>query len=444
MLKNYSYCLNPNCQKLNTKNNAQYCISCGFELLLNNRYRANKPIGQGGFGKTYLAVDESLSPQRRCVIKQFVPPNTSSTTATKLFQAEAMRLKELGFHPQIPTFYDYIEQAGQRYIVQEYIDGQNLAEELQAEGANSEAQVWELLKSILSVLQFIHHNQTIHRDIKPENIIRRASNRLLVLVDFGAAKYATATILTHTGTTIGSAAYTAPEQLFGKATFVSDLYSLGVTCIHLLTQVEPFDLYSTSEDKWVWRDYLVEPVSPGLSQVLDKLLEKATSKRYQSVAAVLAELETVVKTQHFNLSTFSNIDALSNKKILFDSSELKNCQSPIDNIKNENSAIPEGKECNFLSPTFEYSNTSLKDYYSRQELKADLFYQPCPAAPIHQQELIASKDIKAFDKGGLKLKLTIFEQLTIKFVTLALAVNFRKIGLEKKIDKLPHQTGNWW
>jgi serine/threonine protein kinase len=106
----------------------------------------------------------------------------------------------------------------------------------------------------------------------------------------GAAKHATGTALLKTGTMIGSAEYTAPEQIRGKAVFASDLYSLGATCIHLLTQMSPFDLYDVSEGKWVWRDYLHHPVSDALGRILDNLLESATNRRARSPDAVLADL----------------------------------------------------------------------------------------------------------------------------------------------------------
>jgi len=246
-----------------------HCASCGASLLLADRYCALKPVGQGGFGRTFLAIDEYQSDKPRCIIKQFCPPRLNSKTATDLFQAEAERLKSLGSHPQIPTFIDYIEQGGQQYIIQEFIAGSNLEQQLKHEGPFNETQISHLLLDILPVIKFVHENRVIHRDIKPENIIRRSSDDKLVLVDFGAAKHATGTALAITGTTIGSVGYTAPEQIMGKATFASDLYSLGVTCIHLLTEVEPFELYSFSEDAWVWRDYLTSPVGDRLGHVLD-------------------------------------------------------------------------------------------------------------------------------------------------------------------------------
>ncbi|MBD2012980.1 serine/threonine protein kinase [Microcoleus sp. FACHB-53] len=306
-----SYCLNPSCSKPQNPNGIQLCRNCGSTLLLQKRYQALKLIGQGGFGRTFLAVDGGKPSKPRCVIKQFFPqqPGTDhAQKAAELFRQEAKRLKELGKHPQIPTLLAYFEQKGQQYLVQECIEGQNLAQELAEEGAFNESQIRELLTSLLPILKFVHEHQVIHRDIKPANIIRRISPTLgtqrgvtlthrrksqLVLVDFGAAKFATGTALLKTGTSIGSAEYTAPEQIRGKAVFASDLYSLGVTCIHLLTQIPPFDLFDSSEDTWVWRDFLLSPVSPPLARVLDKLLRSATKRRYQSVAEVVKDLTFV-------------------------------------------------------------------------------------------------------------------------------------------------------
>ena len=257
-------------------------------------------IGQGGFGRTFLAVDEDKPSKPRCVIKQFFPQTqgTQNTQkAVELFEQEAVRLDSLGKHPQIPELLGYFIQDGQQYLVQEFVDGQNFAQVLEAEGAFSETQIRDLLNNLLPVVEFIHSRNVIHRDIKPENIIRSTTpyqeeirQGQLFLVDFGAAKYATGTALARTGTVIGSAGYAAPEQAGGKAVFSSDLYSLGVTCIHLLTQAEPFDLYSFSEATWVWRDYLNAPVSHQLGQVLDKMLEMAINRRYQSAAEVLNDL----------------------------------------------------------------------------------------------------------------------------------------------------------
>ena len=293
-----SYCLNPACQSPQNPSAATFCQGCGSPLMLKQRYRARRLIGQGGFGRTFLAVDEYLPSKPDCVIKQFFPQDQGlehAEKAAELFQQEAMRLDDLGRHPQIATLLAYFDQDRRQYLVQEFIDGRNLTQELEAEGPFSEEQIWQVLAELLPVLQFLHDCQVIHRDVKPENIIRRvASERVapgetLVLVDFGAAKLATGTALQRTGTVIGSAGYTAPEQLMGKAIFASDLYSLGVTCLHLLTEVPPFDLFDISEGTWVWRDRVPVPVSHSLGCVLDKLLHNGTRQRYQSANEVLQD-----------------------------------------------------------------------------------------------------------------------------------------------------------
>lgn len=289
-----SYCLNPHCPKPENPNHVNFCVTCGAKLLLKERYRAIKPIGQGGFGKTFLAVDEDKPSKPRCVIKQFYPQSQGTNTlakAVELFNQEAVQLDELGKHPQIPELLAYFTQEARQYLVQEFIDGQNLAQELAHRGAFSETQIWQLLNDLLSVLQFCHARHVIHRDIKPENIIRESdAQRKLVLVDFGAAKSATGAALNKTGTSIGSPEYVAPEQMRGRAIFASDIYSLGATCINLLTVRSPFDSYDINNDTWVWQQYLQTPVSNELSRILNKMLESIPIRRYQTVDEVLKDL----------------------------------------------------------------------------------------------------------------------------------------------------------
>ncbi|MEA5605859.1 protein kinase domain-containing protein [Nostoc sp. UHCC 0252] len=288
-----SYCLNPHCPKPENPNHVNFCVTCGAKLLLRERYRAIKPIGQGGFGKTFLAVDEDKPSKPRCVIKQFYPQSQGTNTlakAVELFNQEAVQLDELGKHPQIPELLAYFTQEDRQYLVQEFIDGHNLAQVLAHRGAFSETQIRQLLNDLLSVLQFCHARHVIHRDIKPENIILRESDRKLVLVDFGAAKSATGAALNQTGTSIGSPEYVAPEQMRGRAVFSSDIYSLGATCINLLTARSPFDSYDTSNDAWVWQQYLKTPVSNELSRILNKMLESIPIRRYQTVDEVLKDL----------------------------------------------------------------------------------------------------------------------------------------------------------
>ena len=326
-----SYCLNPTCREPQNLDSADCCQACGSSLRLRHRYRSIGLIGQGGFGRTFLAMDEGQRAEGRgqraegagevgdageagvaelraslksqtvsqtslCVIKQFLPLQTAaieSATAIALFRQEAQRLKELGEHPQIPRLLDFFQEDQQLYLVQEFIDGQNLEQLLVEQGAFSEAAIWQLLEQVLPVLKFVHDHQIIHRDIKPANLIWQQVGEYsrLVLVDFGAAKLVQPSDRLKTGTSIGSAEYVAPEQARGKAGFASDLYSLGVTCIYLLTHVSPFDLFDTVNDRWAWQQYLAEPVSDRLASILDRLVQNALSKRFQSADEVMGAIE---------------------------------------------------------------------------------------------------------------------------------------------------------
>jgi formylglycine-generating enzyme required for sulfatase activity len=291
------YCLNPSCYTRQNSAQARFCQACGAKLLLGDRYRAVRLIAQGGFGRTFLGIDQYKPSHPKCAIKQFAPQGQGNLEkAAELFKQEAMRLEELGKHDRIPELLAYCEQEGQQYLMQEFIDGHDLGTEVAQQGTFDRAKVEHLLNNLLPILQFIHAGGVIHRDIKPENIIRRHRDGQLVLVDFGAAKYATSTALLRTGTSIGSAEYIAPEQARGKAVFASDLYSLGVTCIYLLTGVSPFDLID-GNNAWIWRSHLKGKEIPhSLGRTIDRLIAHAVNHRYQSADRVLADLKPTSAT----------------------------------------------------------------------------------------------------------------------------------------------------
>jgi serine/threonine protein kinase len=271
-------------------------MNCGASLLLRDRYRAIRLIGQGGFGKTFLAVDEDKPSQPSCVIKQFFPTVQGAMAIAKageLFQQEAATLERLGVHPQIPDLFAYfVTGDGQQYLVQEFISGQNLSAELQEQGAFAQSKIREILQELLAILAYVHDNQVIHRDIKPENIIRRTSDQKLFLVDFGAAKsIATTEISGNQGTRIGTYEYTAPEQMRGFANFGSDLYSLGATCLNLLTGLATDQLSDMHEMVWIWEKQVGgRSIDQRFAAILNKLVAYTLAERYQSVAEVLADL----------------------------------------------------------------------------------------------------------------------------------------------------------
>ncbi len=268
---------------------------------MRDRYLAIQPIGQGGFGRTFKAIDEDKPAKPFCVIKQFLPQMEGSTAATKaaeLFTQEASALEQLD-NPSIPKLLAYFITPDRRlYLVQEFIDGQNLKGELETNGVFSSAQIRELLLTLLPVLDYIHKLGYVHRDIKPENIMRRTDNRRLFLVDFGAAKVTTPDRSQLQGTTIGTPEFMAPEQGWGKAFPASDLYSLGVTCVHLLTGVSPFALIDDNSGEWAWRSYLSQSIDPNLAAILDKLIQHKPGDRYATSLEVIAQLQNGLVTQN--------------------------------------------------------------------------------------------------------------------------------------------------
>jgi Uncharacterized conserved protein len=253
-----------------------------------------KFLGQGGFGRTYLAedIDKLNLP---CVVKQLAP-NVQGTwainKAVELFQQEARQLQQLGQHPQIPSLDAYFEQDNYLYLVQQFVDGDNLLKLFQNRGIWQESQVKQLLLELLPVLKFIHEQKIIHRDIKPENIMRRRSDNLFMLIDFGVSKQLSGTVMSRLGTQIGSDGYTPLEQMQGGEAYpASDLFSLGATAFHLLTGVYPFSLWVEHGYSWTanWQQHLKIPIDNGLTLILSKLLAKDIQQRYQSAEEVLKD-----------------------------------------------------------------------------------------------------------------------------------------------------------
>jgi formylglycine-generating enzyme required for sulfatase activity/tRNA A-37 threonylcarbamoyl transferase component Bud32 len=302
-------CQNPNCSNPFNHDGNRFCISCGqsnFGKLLRNRYRVLRLLGEGGFSRTYAAEDADRL-NAPCVIKQFFPQvqgTIQRAKAAEFFKEEAFRLYELGEnHTQIPRLLAYFEQGSSLYLVQEFIPGLTLLQEVQ-QGFFNEEKIRQLLADLLPVIDFIHSLNVIHRDIKPENIIRRDSDGKPVLIDFGGAKQVTQTSLARQATVIYTIGYAPTEQMAGFACQASDLYALGVTCVRLLTQCLPLQnadgqiqdrLYDAMNAKWLWQEILQEKgiiISDGLRKILDTLLKHLPKDRYQSAAEVLNDLKS--------------------------------------------------------------------------------------------------------------------------------------------------------
>ncbi|MDY7021648.1 MAG: serine/threonine-protein kinase [Cyanobacteriota bacterium] len=304
-----SYCINPNCKHPHNPAHHSYCQSCGFGLKLKDRYRIIKVLGQSVTSRTFLAVDDDQPSKSRCVIKQFLDraqsdsssalDNAANLRLVPVSHLPATELERLGKNLAIPELWASFQENGYHYYVHEYIPGDNLATELDHNGIFREEQVWQLLNDVLPTLEEIHDNNIVHADIKPENLIRRSSSNgddldddepEIMLVDVGSAVHPEDALILDDQHQ-GSAEYSAPEQLHSQPKPSSDLYSVGVTCLHLMTQVSPFDLYDVKSNTWVWRDYVKYPISRRLGKVLDKMVQRHPSKRYQSVPEVMQDLK---------------------------------------------------------------------------------------------------------------------------------------------------------
>ncbi|GAB4370196.1 MAG: hypothetical protein Kow00121_10670 [Elainellaceae cyanobacterium] len=266
------------------------------EVRLGGRYQLISYLGGGGFGQTYLAQDMHLPGQPQCVVKHLKPKlidAISLETAHRLFETEAQVLYRLSDFSQIPRLLAHFEENQEFYLVQEFIDGDNLGKELVPGQRLSEAQTIALLHDILEVLVYIHHHNVIHRDLKPSNLIRRRKDGKMVLIDFGAVKQLTTQIQTHGHSTqtiaIGSPGYMPTEQLAGKPRFCSDLYALGMIGIQALTGLHPKSLPEDARtSEMIWRDRA--EVSVRLANILDNMIRYDFRQRYQSAVEVLADL----------------------------------------------------------------------------------------------------------------------------------------------------------
>lgn len=266
--------------------------------ILQNRYRVLSILGQGGFGRTYLAEDQGRF-NERCALKEFIP-NTNGTYALdkskELFQREAAILYQIQ-HPQIPQFRATFEENQRLFLVQDYVEGKTyrtLLNERKALGSLfSEAEVVLFLRQILPVLAHIHARGIIHRDIAPDNIILRASDRVPVLIDFGVVKELATRVSgdpAMPATSVGKVGYAPSEQMLsGQATPSSDLYALAVTAIVLLTGKEPQELLDQHTLVWSWQQWT--KVSPALALLFNRMLSRVPGDRYQSVREVVQALD---------------------------------------------------------------------------------------------------------------------------------------------------------
>ncbi len=267
---------------------------------LTGRYKIVKQLGGGGFSQTFIAEDGYLPDRPSCVIKQLKPASTQVEVlriSRELFDKEAKVLYRLGKHECIPSLLAHFEEDEEFFLAQELIEGDVLTQEIRRGQCLGEQYTIDFLTDILPTLDFVHRQQVIHRDIKPSNLIRRVSDRKIVLIDFGAVKEVSTQPISQFGSTsslvIGSPGYMPNEQYSGKTMFASDIYAVGVIAMQALTGLLPNQIPEdivTSE--FCWRDRA--KVTPTLADVIDKMVRYDFRQRYQSANEVLDALQPLL------------------------------------------------------------------------------------------------------------------------------------------------------
>jgi WD40 repeat protein len=309
------YCFNPSCLQINRDRSTQFCCNCGNALSLCDRYQAIAILHRDNRSQVFQ-VSDRLNPNRY-ILRQIHKENPTNNYFDRLVSY----LKEIDLHRDIPDYIDSFETDDYYYLVREFIEGDNLETLVNRSGTFPVDRVWQVLLDILPVLHHLHSHELMHREIEPRNIIatdksvrkvvveaappRRGSppaphiySDKFILVDWISLTKATSAKNidsdTLSGRSSGSAEYSAPESLEGKPCFASDLYSLGLVCLYLLTGLHPFNLFNPANYSWEWRDYwqiseteLNSDRRDRLGDIIDRLIIPDLTKRLRSPSEVL-------------------------------------------------------------------------------------------------------------------------------------------------------------
>jgi serine/threonine-protein kinase len=304
-----------------TSQQTQLSQLCGSKQLFRDRYQILGILGRGGFGITFLAKNALLPGNPVCVIKQLCPKASNPQSwqrACDRFEKEAKTLGKLGSHSQIPMLLDYFTQNGEFYLVQEYVRGSTLAQEVRRNGPKNEAGVKKFLQELLPVLQYLHKHRVIHRDIKPQNLLCCEDDQRVVLIDFGAVKEelvdACENEINKAPATnfVGTMGFAPPEQFSLRPVYASDIYALGMTCIYLLTGKGPLEFdYDPNTGEICWQKQV--DISKNFAEVLGKMVKISLAERFKTADDVIKALDQEKYLP--NLSNCLATQKLKNKSI---------------------------------------------------------------------------------------------------------------------------------
>ena len=282
--------------------------------LIASRYEVQRTLGQGAFGRTFLARDREAG--RDVAIKMLDTQRVETLKGFELFEREAAVLRSVRHHG-VPEVFASLrgewEGRPAAFLVMEYVEGKSLATLIEERHHLGPAEASHILLELLGVLDYLHGRAPpiLHRDIKPANIIVRPDG-FPTLVDFGAVRTALHAPGQDGSTIVGTYGYMPYEQHMGQATPASDLYALAATYLHLLTGRPPQE-FMTPEGR-----IEVPPGLPGgerQREVLGRLLRPAPTERYQSARevrqALLATEAGTAAPGTRSLATISQRKALS-------------------------------------------------------------------------------------------------------------------------------------
>src|SRR5205823_13141600 len=264
--------------------------------LQGGRYVINKVLGQGGMGAALLATDKRLD-NKAVVIKELVSDNSDPVKFKedeRNFKQEVVTLAHLD-HPLIPNVTDNFEETSRYFMVQEYIEGENLEDRLDRTGQPmKEREALNVASQVLDVLEYLAQQTPpiVHRDIKPANIIIGEKDKRAHLVDFGIARADVARNAQRKQTSaLGTPGYAPPEQYQGNADPRSDLYALAATLHHLLTNRDPRNhppfTYPPART-------LNPQLSPEIEKILSRALINDINQRYQSATAMKKDIDDIL------------------------------------------------------------------------------------------------------------------------------------------------------
>jgi serine/threonine protein kinase len=263
--------------------------------ILGGRYEIKEKLGSGGMAVVYKARCTWLD--RIVTVKVLRDELVNDEEFVRRFRQEAQAVARLS-HPNIVSVYDVGQEDGTYYIVMEYIDGQTLKEMIKEKGKLSPEKAIDLTSQICSALEHAHENNIIHRDIKPHNILMTSRGKVKV-ADFGIARAAAETTVTHPGKIMGSVHYLSPEQARGEVVGISsDLYSAGAVLYEMLTGRVPFEGESPISvalkhlQDPIIRPRELDPTIPEpVEQVILRALNKDPKKRFSSAREMLKALK---------------------------------------------------------------------------------------------------------------------------------------------------------